>query len=304
MMQNLDRQTDEPAFHAAGSRETRLGILAMLGSMAAFTANDTCIKLLGERLPVGEIITFRNAVATSLLFLVCWFKAEWSAPVTADKKVVALRVVMDALATLALVAAVIFLPIADATAIHQLTPLVLTLSAALYLKHNVEKPVWLATLLGLLAVSLIIRPGTSAFTSAALFPLAAVLFVTVRDIATREIGHRISIWKLAALSAAAGTVAGIALMMGRPWLWPDAGEFLLLIASGSLLVIAYVLIIIAMRHGDLSIVSPFRYAVIAFALIPGWLIWHHVPDAIQLAGMVLLALAGIYTYRRGLAPAA
>lgn len=302
MASESECQTDESARHAAELRETRLGIFAMLGSMAAFTANDTCIKLLGERLPVGEIITFRNAVATSLLLLICWLKTEWSKPITASKKLVGLRVAMDALASLTLVAGVIFLPIADATAIHQLTPLVLTLSAALYLKHRVENQVLLATLVGLFAVALIIRPGTSAFTPAAMFPLAAVLFVTVRDIATRQLGNQISIWKLAALSAAAGTIAGFIVMAGKPWIWPHAREFALLLASGALVVIAYVLIIVAMRHGDLSIVSPFRYAVIAFALLPGWLIWSQVPDVIQMIGMVLLTLAGVYTYRCGRTP--
>ncbi len=79
---------------------------------------------------------------------------------------------------------------------------------------------------------------------------------------------------------------------------PDRRVLLLLGYASVFVATAYALIIIAMRNGDVATVSPFRYAVIVFALISGYVIWNELPDKIQLGGIAILTLAGIYTFHR------
>lgn len=283
---------------AFADRDTLCGIAAMTASMAAFTLNDTCIKLLGERLPTGEVITIRNSIATVLLLAVAYAQNALHAPPLAERPRTALRVAMDVLATWCMVMAVIVLPIADATAISQFAPLAITVAAALYLNERVGMARWIAVVIGFIGVLLIVRPGTAGFSMAGLLPLAAVAFITVRDLATRIIGGHVPALMIAALSTAAGAVSGLAGTAFETWHMPDTREMLLGLGSGVTIAIAYVLIIIGMRFGDVATVSPFRYTVIAFSMIPGWLIWQQSPDAVQWLGIGLLAASGIYALSR------
>lgn len=292
--------TERPAVGrtAFADRDTLCAIAAMTASMAAFTLNDTCIKLLGERLPTGEVITIRNSIATALLFAVAAAQSALHAPPPAERSRTAVRVGTDVLATWCMVMAVIVLPIADATAISQFAPLAITVAAALYLNERVGVARWIAVLIGLVGVLLIVRPGTAGFSMSGLLPLAAVAFITVRDLATRIIGGNVSALMIAALSTAASAISGLAGLTFETWHMPDGHELLLGLGSGVMIAIAYVLIIIGMRFGDVATVSPFRYTVIAFSLIPGWLIWQQSPDAVQWLGIGMLAASGIYALSR------
>lgn len=287
---------DEPETHRAS--ENLIGITAIFGSMAAFVANDTCVKLIGESVPLGELITLRNAIATLYLLMFAVIFGGMTLPANPPRKLMAWRVLADLLATLLFLSGLIALPIADATALSQFMPLAMTAAAAIFLKEHVGWRRWLAALVGLMGVLLIVRPGTTAFSPAALLILAAVGFMVVRDLATRRIGQAVPTLTLAAMSTAAGISAGLFFLPYETWVWPDTRAMLLLMLSGALLVIAYALIIIAMRHGDIAIVSPFRYAVIPPALLSGWMIWGEFPDNVQLLGIAVLTSAGIYTFHR------
>jgi drug/metabolite transporter (DMT)-like permease len=93
-------------------------------------------------------------------------------------------------------------------------------------------------------------------------------------------------------------LAGLCLMPWETWQWPSPGDVALLSLAGLFLIGGYVFIIIAMRTGSVGAVSPFRYTVILFALAAGYGIWGEVPDPISVAGIVVIAAAGLYTFHR------
>jgi drug/metabolite transporter (DMT)-like permease len=274
------------------------GILAMTGAMLAFAANDTCVKLIGEHFPLSQIIAFRNGIATVLIVIAALWTDAIRWPQHPHLRPAAWRVISDVLATWCLVAAIIALPIADATALSQFAPVALTIAAALVLREPVGWRRWSAVIAGLAGVMLIVRPGTAAFAPAAVLALGGVVFMVVRDLTTRAIGTAVPALMLAGLSTGAGSLTGALLAAYDVWIWPTGRDFLLLSASGIFLVFAYLLIIVAMRHGDVATVSPFRYTVILFAIIPGWLIWDQTPDGLQWLGIMLLTAAGLYTLYR------
>lgn len=283
----------------APSRSGNLtGIVAMLASMAAFIGNDTCVKLIGHTLPLGELIALRNTTATLYIFVFAAIFGGLTLPENPPWKVLSWRIVAEFLSTLLFLSGLVALPIADATAIGQFTPIAITAAAAIFLKERIGWRSWVATLLGFIGVLLIIRPGTSAYSPAALLVLAAVGFVVVRDLATRAISHAVPTLTLTAMSASVSIFSGLVLLPFETWIVPTAYQAMLLMLAAGFLTVAYALIVIGLRHGDVGIVSPFRYSVIVFAILSGWLFWNELPDLTQSIGIAVLSAAGLYTYYR------
>ena len=156
----------------ADRRANITGIAAMLASMAAFVANDTCVKLIGETLPLGELIALRNVVATLYILAFAAIFGGLTLPENPQKRLLGWRLAAEFFSTLFFLSGLIALPIADATAIGQFTPIAITAAAAIFLKEHVGWRRWLATVFGLVGVLLIIRPGTSAYSPAALLIVA------------------------------------------------------------------------------------------------------------------------------------
>lgn len=283
---------------AKGASGNLRGIVAMLISMAAFVANDTCLKLIHETVPLGEIIVLRNTVSTLyiLAFAALFGGLTW--PENPQTRLLGWRLTGELLSTILFLSGLVALPIADATAIGQFTPLAITAAAAIFLKEHVGWRRWLAALVGLIGVLLIVRPGTTAFAPAALLILAAVATIVLRDLTTRYISDEVSTLTLTLMSAAIGILAGAVLLPFETWVLPSARETGLMMACALFLTLGYAFVIVAMRNGEVAIVSPFRYAVIVFAIASGWLVWGELPDSIQMFGIVILTAAGIYTFHR------
>lgn len=289
-----------PAQYAAPlARQSNLtGIVAMLGSMALFVANDTCVKTLGASLPLGEIIFFRNLAATVYILCFAAVCGGLTLPRGAPWRLLKWRMAAEAFSTLTFLSALLAMPIGDVTALAQFTPLAMTAAAAIWLREPVGWQRWCAAGVGLVGVFLIVRPGTSAFTPALGVLAAAVALVIARDLITRQIPNTVPTLTLTLMSAAITAPAGLLLLPFETWVMPSGREALLLAAAGAFLTLAYALIVVAMRAGDVGVIAPFRYAVILFALLSGWLFWNESPDALQVAGTFILTAAGLYTVQR------
>ena len=287
-----------PAASARGAGGNLTGILAMMASMAAFTANDTLLKLIHDSVPLGELIALRNGLSTIyiLVFAVLFGGLTW--PKNPQTRLHSLRLGGELLSTIFFLSGLVALPIADATAIGQFLPLAITAAAAIFLHEHVGWRRWMAALAGLFGVLLIVRPGTTAFSPAALLILAAVATVTLRDLATRYISDEVSTLTLTLMSAAVGILAGLMMMPFEALVVPSAGVLAMIAACALFLTLGYVFVIVAMRNGEVAIVSPFRYSVILFALLAGWSVWGEFPDSIQMLGIAILTAAGIYTFHR------
>jgi drug/metabolite transporter (DMT)-like permease len=190
------------------------------------------------------------------------------------------------------------LPIADAVAIGQMTPLAITAAAAIILKEPIGWRRWLAAIVGLIGVLLIVQPGTAAFSPAALLIVAAVGTVVLRDLATRYVATTVSTLTLTLMSASGGIVAGLMMLPFETWIVPSMNQILLIMLCAFFLTLGYLYVIVAMRNGEVAVVSPFRYSVIPFALLSGWLVWNELPTLVQLLGIAILTTAGIYTFHR------
>ena len=274
------------------------GIMAMLASMAAFVCNDTCVKLASATLPIGEIITLRNGSATLYLLAFAAIFGGLTVPRNPPTRLLIYRMVGEVIATMLFLVALVTLPLADMTAIAQFTPLALTAAAAVFLGEPIGWRRWTATVVGLIGVAFIVRPGSTAFSLAGLMVIASIAFIVLRDLSTRLISTAVPTLTLTLMSAGSGIVSGLLLLPFETWQFPTVGQAGLVALAGVFLAFAYALIIIALRTGDVGIVSPFRYAVILFALASGYLVWGQTPDGLALIGIVILCGAGLYTVHR------
>jgi S-adenosylmethionine uptake transporter len=275
------------------------GALLMMGSMATFTLNDACIKLLAQDLPTFQVVTLRGIAATFLLFLLAHATGALASPIRrTDRGRVALRVAAEVGAFLPFVIALTRIPLADITAILQTLPLTITAAGAIFLGERVGPRRWAAIAVGLVGVLLILRPGTSAFDPWSLLAVLSVLIITVRELLTRRLSRDVPGPTVAMLTAAAVTVLGALLSTATPWQAPDLGQGALILAASICILCAYLFSIAAVRVGELSVVAPFRYSAMLWGLMLGALVFGERPDAWMLTGAALIAAAGLYTFFR------
>ncbi|MEL6377065.1 MAG: DMT family transporter [Pseudomonadota bacterium] len=273
--------------------------LLMIASMAAFTLNDALMKLMSGQVPLFQLIFMRGVITTCAIGVVVWrmghFRAriEWQ-----DQGWVVLRTLAEAVATYFFLTALFNMPIANVTAILQALPLTITLAAAVFLGEPVGWRRMTAIFIGLIGVLLIIRPGAADFNAYSLYAIAAVISVTVRDLATRKLSSSVPSVLVVFANALFITLVFGALSMASPWSPVTSQIFGLTIAAAVLMVAAYLFSIMVMRVGEISFVAPFRYTGLLWAMLLGLVIFDEWPDAVTLAGATTVVASGLFTLYR------
>ncbi len=275
------------------------GALFMCISMAGFALNDGLIKLVSSELGLYQIIFLRGIFVVALMGVLAWRRGSlFYRPSGHDARVIALRAVGEIGGTLCFLTALFNMPIANATAILQSLPLAVTLAAALFLGEAVGWRRYSAITLGFLGVLIIVRPGGEGFNAFALWAVAAVCFIVLRDLATRRLTPGVPSTFVALTSAAAITVVGALLMAFEPWR-PVSGEALALLAGAALFIFfGYLFAVMTMRVGEVSFISPFRYTVLIWAMILGFVLFGEIPDFWTWTGSLIVVGMGIYTFYR------
>ncbi|MEP0964178.1 MAG: DMT family transporter [Roseobacter sp.] len=280
--------------------ENLRGAGLMAFSMLLFALEDMLIKLMASSLPIGQIVGMIGGSSAIILALV--LRAQKQPLFTRQiwTTAVLLRAVGELVGTIGFVTAIALIPLSTASAILQATPLFVTLGAALFLQETVGWRRWTAILVGFCGVLLIIRPGLEGFSWQSLFAVQGVIGLGLRDLATRRIPKetsslQLSFWAFLVLIPAS------ALMI-----WANAEQFarphgiVLVYLSIAILIgiAAYYCIVAAMRSGEISFVTPFRYSRILFALIIGISVFGEKPDRLTLLGAAIIVGSGLYTLWR------
>lgn len=278
-----------------GHAATYRSIVAMLAAQAVFTFNDTCMKLVTEVLPLGETLVLRNAIAAAgiLMFAAVRGGLLWPEEVLRSRAF-SWRLVGEVASTILFFSALARMPIGDITGICQITPLAITAAGAVLLGEKAGWRHWIAAIVGFLGVLLIVQPGTTTFTWAAVLAIGANAFGVVRDLATRVIGPTISTLTLTISSVFAVLLSGFALAPFETWQWPGLRELAIMLFGSGCLALGYVLLIASLRMGDLATVSPFRYSSIVWAVLAGYVLWGDIPKATPALGIVIVVAAGLY----------
>ena len=272
----------------------------MCGSMAGFALNDASIKTVAANMNVYQAIFIRGLFTIlfigSLALLSGTFK---TLPNRKDQKLIAWRSVAEVGATMMFLTALVNMPIANITAILQALPLTVSVAAALFMREYFGWRRAVAILIGFIGILIIVRPGADGFNVYALFGLAAVAFVTWRDLTVRRFSTNVSSLFVSFVTAVVITVTGgIATVLLGEWTPVSGIELALLALAASFLFGGYYFSVAAMRVGDIASVAPFRYTIMIWAILLGWLVWGDIPDVWTLLGMAIVIGMGAYTLWR------
>ena len=285
-----------------------LGIALKIASALAFTLMSAGVKLVAERYPIGEVVFFRSAFAlVPLLAWLSWRGDLINAVRTDDLKGHLLRGIISTSGMFAGFIALSYLPLSDAVAIGYASPLITVVLAALILKETVRAYRWSAVVVGFVGVIIMLLPHLNGSVVAqglaggagvgALFALFAACCsagatIQIRRLMVRERTGAI-VFYFSLLTTFMGLVT---IVLG--WRMPDLADAVLLVVIGILGGIGQILLTLSYRHADTSVIAPFEYTTMLWAVLIGWFAFSQLPQATVVAGGLIVAAAGCFVLWR------
>ena len=186
-----------------------------------------------------------------------------------------------------------YLSLADAHSIGSLTPIIVVTLSAVLLREQVNFKTWIAIFFGFLGVLIIMRPGLSIFDPKSLIPLGAAFFLGLYQIITRKVSE----YDSSETSLFYTSIVGIVLMSFlMPFFWypMQAFSYILFLGIGIFFSLGIYFQIIALSFAKASVVQPFHYTLILWAIILGYIFYKDIPDIFTIVGALIITLSGIY----------
>ncbi|MDP3264568.1 MAG: DMT family transporter [Tabrizicola sp.] len=285
------------ASHA--SSQNLRGILLMVASMALFGVEDMFLKWAAEGLPIGQIIFVSGAFGLPVFVLMAWAQGQRVLVREALQPAVIARNIGEMIGSAGYVAALATVPLSTVSAVLQAMPLAVTMAAALFMQEQVGWRRWTAIAVGFAGVLLVIRPGIDGFRPEALYVLVTVAGLTLRDLASRRIPAVVTTAQVSAWGLMAVAVLGAGMMLASGEVRAvSAGQGLVLLGAVAFGTAGYWAITAATRTGEVSVVAPFRYTRLVFAMAIGALVFGEWPDGWTYAGAALIIGSGLYSFAR------
>ncbi len=270
------------------------GILLMLAATAAFTINDTMLKLVTVDLPPFEAVFLRSLAICIIGWPMMAISGDLrSAGRMADGRVM-FRNLFELIAVFGFMLGLAYAPIADLTAISQLSPMLLLIGAVWFFGEKMSRLQLSLVFVAFAGALLVAQPGGSGFAPFALFGFWNAGCVAIRDLLGRRIGRDVPGLVVAIGSGFVVLIGtGVATMLFETWVWPSVAACALIAGSAVFVVLGHWLIFSSFRAAPVSIVAPFCYASTIWALISGVLVFGSVPNALSMAGMALIVGSGV-----------
>ena len=275
------------------------GILFMILAMAGFALEDLFIKLLSSRVPVSQILIILGFSGTAVLLIIAFLTHAPSLHRDLLNRPIIVRTFCELFAALFFTSAIALTPLSSVASILMTTPLMVTMGASIFFGEKIGWRRWTAIIIGFFGVLLILRPGFESFMPASLLAVIATIFLAVRDLATRTMKFEISTTTVSIYAFLAMGISGfIAMPFFSAMVIPSSIEIVYLISATFVGVIGYYAIVLATRNGDVSVISPFRYSRLVFAMLLSIIILSERPDLLTLSGASIIVISGIYTFIR------
>ncbi len=275
---------------------TRKGILLMLLAILLFTMMDALAKGLVQRYPTPQVVWARFTGQTLLVVLILNRNLP-SVLRTKHPFIHILRSATQLGATAFFFTSLNYIGLAEATALTDINPVLITLGAALFLGEKLGPRRIGGVVAAMVGAMLIIRPGLGVFTPAALLPLACAICYAASALMTRKVGSTETAWTSMFYAALFGTLATSALLPGV-WVPVPMADIPVFLTVGCLGTAAQLALIRSFSMAEASSVAPFGYAGIVLATFWGILLYGEYPDALTLAGASIIVGAGLYVWHR------
>ena len=278
-------------------QNTRLAILLILITTVMFAMLDTGVKYVGQFYPVLQIAWARYVFQMVVVPMVIGRSRPRDILRTKRPGLQVLRSMMMVGATLSFFTAVNLMPVAEASAIGMISPLLVTALAIPLLGEQVGRRRWLAVLFGLIGALIIIRPGFGTLSWAAILPVITAICYALYQITTRmlaEIDPPITTFFYS------GAVGVVVLSLAVPFVWqtPTMGGWAMMIALGLIAGFGHYCVIQAMRRAPASVLAPISFVQLVWVAILGYLVFGDFPDGYTLLGATIVVGSGGYVFYR------
>jgi len=268
--------------------------------MLGFALEDMFIKMMAGALPVGQILMLLGLGGGIVFAMMSVARGERLLSPDFHHRAVIARNLGEVIGTAGFITAVALSPLATASAILQANPLLVTLGAAVFFAEPVGWRRWSAICVGLFGVLLVIRPGAEGFTPLSLFAVLGTIGLAARDLASRRVPRSISSLKLSTYAFLILVPVGYLMVVvaGEALVWPSTVNSLRLLAAIGVGVAGYWALTAATRMGEISVIAPYRYTRLVFALFVAYFAFGERPDLLTYIGAAIIVGSGIYTLLR------
>src|SRR5579862_1812163 len=285
------------------------GIVLKLISAVLFAVMSALIRYLGARYPIGEVVFYRSAFAIVPVVLVYAWRGELMAAVRTERPLGhANRGVLSVVGMFCNFGALARLPLIEANAISFTSPLISVALAALVLKERVRIYRWSAVTIGFVGVLVVLAPHFSrdelTLMMASAASLAGVTYAVAGSVINAgtmiQTRHLTKSGRTSSIVFYFSVICALSGLVTLPfgWIMPSTAEFATLATIGFLGGMGHILLTESYRYASASVVAPFDYTSMIWALILGYLMFGEVPTAMIVLGSAIIAGAGLFVIWR------
>jgi drug/metabolite transporter (DMT)-like permease len=281
---------------SSAPRSATAGILLMLAGIFLFSVNDVLGTWLVATYTVWQVLLIRSLAALLVLAPFIW-RAGWEPFRTAPKPGLQLaRALFSTLEVAGFYWAVIWLSLADVMTFYLAAPIYVTAVSALVLNEKVGWRRWSAVIVGFIGVIIALRPATASWSAPALIALGGSIVFSFLMIVTRHLRGTDDV----VLVTGQTVMALIAGLLFAPFAWvaPTAIDAGLLALLGVVAMIAHVCVNRSLKIAPASVVVPYQYTLIIWAIVFGFFVFGDVPEIAMIVGAIIIIAAGIYIFVR------
>ncbi|ATE96364.1 putative permease [Phaeobacter gallaeciensis] len=273
------------------------GIALRIGATFFFTIMVVFVKLLADEVPLGQVVFFRSAVALIPLVLFLMWTRDFPSGLRTKRPLAHIaRCLLGCTALFASFASLKYLPLAHASIIGYLAPVLAVVLARFLLGEQVNGMRWIAVVLGFLGMLVLVLPSMTAATVdrsyliGTALALAMAIFtagakIQIRSLAQTENAGAIAFY-FALTCALAG---GVSVFWG--WIQPDALQLVYLCGAGIAGGIAHIMMTLALQHSEISKLAPFEYLSLIFAVLADFILFRLVPDGAFYISTLMILVA-------------
>jgi drug/metabolite transporter (DMT)-like permease len=271
---------------------TLQGIGLVVLALACFATLDTTTRHISTSISLLVALWFRYAIQAVITTVVVWPGRGRRVLLTRHPKFQLARGLLLFACSILAFFSLKYMPVGEFTAIALLAPLVITVFAAWKLKEKIRPLRWSLLVGGFVGTLVIIRPGTHHFDWTVVLPLTLVITNSAFQLLTSQMTKTEDPITMHFYTGWIGTILA-SLVLPFVWELPaDWTVWLQLLIMGVLASIGHFLLILAYGRAPAATLTPYMYAQIAFGVLGGWVVFHHLPDQWTFMGMGLIALCG------------
>ncbi|MDB5547037.1 MAG: protein of unknown function transrane, partial [Tardiphaga sp.] len=271
------------------------GILLLMSSTIFLAASDAMAKYLAKSLPPVEIAWLRFAMFVLIMLPIVIRHPRAMRSLTPG--IQTLRGVAMLASSVFFISGLQYLPIAEASATAFIAPIFVTGLSIVFLAEKVGTRRWIATIVGLIGVFIIVKPGTAAFHPAAILPILSALGWACTLVLTRKMSGADSVITTMSYTALVGFLM-LSAVVPLYWVTPTWQQVAIGAAIGLASTTGHWIVVLAFRYADASVLAPFSYSQLVWVTILGFLMFGEIPDIWTAVGAAVIIASGLYTAHR------